>query len=100
MYKSSVPWHIARPTDQYYSSYVQKRHDECYGYMYFDRLPIGPKETIYKMLNPDPAKRLTIPELQETDFMKKIEYCHDLPGENKGNTPIYNEVRHVHALTM
>lgn len=90
MCQKTVPWALAKPSDPHYSVYIQKRHDEGYGFSQFDRLPQGPKSVIYQMMQSDPDKRWNTEELLKQPYMANIEYCHTetsvTPSERKPGT--------------
>jgi serine/threonine protein kinase len=87
MCQKTVPWALAKSSDPHYSVYIQKRHDEGYGFSQFDRLPQGPKSIIYQIMHPDPEKRWNTEELLKQPYMNNIEFCHMVtsvtPSERK-----------------
>ncbi|KAJ3091491.1 hypothetical protein HK102_000335 [Quaeritorhiza haematococci] len=78
MFFHSVPWRAAKASDPHYQNYLQRRHAEGYGFPAFDRLPLQPRLMIYRILEPDTTKRITIPQMVEDPWFKSIEVCHIL----------------------
>lgn len=64
----------------------------------FDFLPNKPlKRLIFRMLNPDPAKRITIHEALNDRWVKGIECCCPDPVDMAGNQES-TKIKHNHCL--
>lgn len=87
-----VPWQAAKPEVKLYNDFKKgwdewlqthpdgKIHDGPDGHPKGGRLfsridPPAVKRLLFKMLHPDPAKRITIRELVETKYVKNIDCC-------------------------
>ncbi|KAJ3283404.1 serine/threonine-protein kinase HAL4/sat4 [Borealophlyctis nickersoniae] len=87
----SVPWRVARPSDHYYQEYLKRRRPNgVKGYSPFDRLPPGPRNALYHILDPDPDTRWDVTRLLADSWMAGVECCHLIaPG-------VYAPVSHKH----
>ncbi|KAI8621025.1 kinase-like domain-containing protein [Chytriomyces sp. MP71] len=74
--KNSVPWRIAKSTDLHYCEYTKKRNPQyCTGYIPFDRLNEHYQALLYHILEPDPAVRFSIQDIQDDTWVKSLEMC-------------------------
>lgn len=72
MYTKTILWRAAKTTDDAYKAYKSRKIDTCVA---IEKLPHECRRTIYGLLEPDPAKRLTISEVLESDWMETTEIC-------------------------
>ncbi|ORY50893.1 Pkinase-domain-containing protein [Rhizoclosmatium globosum] len=87
--KNSVPWHVAKSSDLHYTEYVRRRNPQYNsGFLPFDRLPEGPRNIIYHVLEPDPAIRWTVENILDDPWLKAREVCGmpELEGLNMVHT--------------
>ncbi|KAI8999780.1 kinase-like domain-containing protein [Gaertneriomyces semiglobifer] len=78
-----IPWRVAKVTDPHYCAYSNSiKHNSTKdgprptsGYPPFDRTPVGPRKLLYRMLDPNPAKRWTIEEVLEDEWVKTVDIC-------------------------
>ncbi len=75
MIYNTVPWRLAKNSDHLYHTYMQRRHPEGFGFPSFDRLPEGPRKTLYRMLDPNPATRASIKDILSDNWVQSIECC-------------------------
>jgi hypothetical protein len=69
-----IPWQVATTKDANYSYFLEHRGVE---YEPLCRLQPGVKELMFKILEPDPKKRITVQEIMDDGWFKKVETCHD-----------------------
>ena len=69
---NSVPWKIAKREDTHYRYYLQNRAK----FWPIERLHFGQRKLMYRLLDPDPLKRITIAEILQDEWFQSIEYCH------------------------
>ncbi|KAJ3115038.1 serine/threonine-protein kinase HAL4/sat4 [Phlyctochytrium bullatum] len=86
MLYNSIPWKSAQVTDARFKHYV----DHLNNFWPLDRLPPGPRAAMYKILEPNPEKRMTLDQLFENEWFKSIHVC-------LGHKP--EEVGHKHIRT-
>lgn len=72
MYTKTILWRAAKSTDDGFKVYKNKKTDTCVA---IEKLPYECRSTIYSLLEPDPAKRSTISEVLENDWMETTEQC-------------------------
>ncbi|CAI2177931.1 1406_t:CDS:2 [Funneliformis geosporum] len=75
MMYQSIPFRMATPTDPNYANYLERRNSEKYEP--FEKLPYGCKELMYKILEPNATKRITIAQIKQDPWFKSIESCSD-----------------------
>ncbi|KND00211.1 HAL protein kinase [Spizellomyces punctatus DAOM BR117] len=82
MIYNSIPWKAAVPSDPRYKHFLENKGK----FWPLDRLPPGPRRLMYRILEPNPAKRVTIKELLEDEWFKSIPVCHEeSPNEGVGH---------------
>ncbi|KAI8833556.1 kinase-like domain-containing protein, partial [Chytridium lagenaria] len=86
MLYNSIPWKAATISDARFKHYVEHHG----AYWPLDRLPPGSRAAMYRILEPNPTKRITMSQLFENEWFKSIEVC-------LGKTP--DEVHHKHIRT-
>ena len=64
-----IPWALASPNDAHYRHYLKHRG---IGEEPLVRLPRGPQSLLRKILEPDPAKRLSIDEILQDSWVQSI----------------------------
>lgn len=67
-----VPWESATSADPNYVFYLNNRRLTAEPLV---RLPSGPQHLLSKMLEPDPAKRITIEEIMQDEWFQQIKVC-------------------------
>ena len=106
MHARTVPWHFAKDTDSIYKTFLNKRHQEGYGFHPFDLINENAKKILYLVLDPDPLIRPTVDGLLENEWISSIQSCHyenengmDKGGEmyKSGEIHALNQVSHTHV---
>ena len=64
---------MAVPTDPNFANYVEKRVNR--EYEPFEKLPHGCRDLMYKILEPNAKKRITIDGIKQDPWFKSIESC-------------------------
>ncbi|KAI8927403.1 kinase-like domain-containing protein [Entophlyctis helioformis] len=83
MAANSIPWRTAVASDQRYKYFLDHRMH----YAAFERLQPGPRSLVYKLIEPDPVKRIKVADLLEDEWLKSVSVCTALNC---------NSVDHVH----
>ncbi|KAJ3103976.1 serine/threonine-protein kinase HAL4/sat4 [Phlyctochytrium planicorne] len=68
---NSIPWRAAQTSDARYKHYTE----HLGAFWALDRLPTGARAAMYKVLEPNPAKRMSMTKLFECEWFKNIEVC-------------------------
>jgi serine/threonine protein kinase len=68
---------MAVPNDPNYANYLEKRSNR--DYLPFEKLPQGCRDLMYKILEPNPRKRITIDGIKQDPWFKSTESCSDTP---------------------
>jgi protein-serine/threonine kinase len=71
-----IPFRMAVPTDPNFASYLEKRNNK--GFEAFERLPHGCRELMYRILEPNAKKRITIEGIKQDAWFKSIESCSEI----------------------
>src|SRR5436853_304326 len=66
------------PNNTNYEKYYEKKKNNR-DYPQIERLPQGCRDLMYKILEPNPSKRVTIDEIKQDPWFKSIESCSDTP---------------------
>ncbi|KNE55130.1 HAL protein kinase [Allomyces macrogynus ATCC 38327] len=100
-----IPWKQATKADPNYAYYLsnRKRNFEA-----LDRLPDGCRELMYKILEPDPRKRITVAEIISDAWFKSIQVCFHCPEYDHPADPLANvnhapptprsDANHIHHI--
>ncbi|KAL0096927.1 kinase-like domain-containing protein [Phycomyces blakesleeanus] len=77
MKTSNHMWNMAKKDDENFERYLKFRRllDEERGLDVFEGLEIGAKRLMYRMLDPNPNKRITIDEVAKSDWFSGITCC-------------------------
>ena len=86
MNTKALLWKAANATDDHWNSYKNRKA----GYPPIEKLPVDFRELIYRMLDPDPAKRLSLPEILQDPNIKNVEMC------TSSHSVIQPNNRHTH----
>ena len=70
---------MAVPTDPNFASYLEKRNTR--EFEPFEKLPRGCRELMYKILEPNAKKRITIEGIKQDPWFISIESCSDTPSK-------------------
>ncbi|KAL1919695.1 uncharacterized protein VTP21DRAFT_1626 [Calcarisporiella thermophila] len=84
-----IPFRTATLEDPGYKQYLEAHRTRTFEP--FDRLGKGARSMMYRILDPDPKTRITIPEIIEDAWFKRIEVCDNGRGS-------YRE--HFHVLAQ
>ncbi len=68
----TIPWHVAQMSDENYRQYTL---GGAKAFEPFKRLSYGARTLLRRMLEPDPAKRITIDEIMDDEWFKNINVC-------------------------
>ncbi|KAI1314890.1 serine/threonine-protein kinase HAL4/sat4 [Mortierella claussenii] len=79
MVYKGIPFRAATSQDPNYQHFVEMR--AVNNYEPFEKLPVGCRKLIKRILDPDPKTRITIEEIMEDEWFKSIETC--VHGENQ-----------------
>jgi serine/threonine protein kinase len=79
MVYQGIPFHAATPQNLNYQHYLDMRAVDNYDPI--ERLPLGPRKLMKKILDPNPETRITIEGILQDEWFKKIETC--IHGENQ-----------------
>ncbi|KAF9363594.1 serine/threonine-protein kinase HAL4/sat4 [Mortierella sp. NVP85] len=79
MVYQGIPFHAATPQNLNYQHYLDMRAVDNYDLI--ERLPVGPRKLMKKILDPNPETRITIEGILQDEWFKKIETC--IHGENQ-----------------
>ncbi|KAG0204034.1 serine/threonine-protein kinase HAL4/sat4 [Mortierella sp. NVP41] len=74
-----IPFRAATSQDPNYQHFLTMR--EINGYEPFEKLPVGCRKLMKRILDPNPETRITIEEIMEDEWFKSIETC--VHGENQ-----------------
>ncbi|KAI9138251.1 kinase-like domain-containing protein [Paraphysoderma sedebokerense] len=75
-----IPWRHAAPDDPNYAYFLAHRKG---GFDAIDKLPLGAQSLLNRILEPDPKKRITIPEILNDEWFKNIDVCYDCRDRNE-----------------
>ncbi|CAG8592630.1 10544_t:CDS:2 [Ambispora leptoticha] len=75
MIYQGIPFRTATPSDPHYANYLETRNIKQYDPI--EKLPRGCRDLLYKILEPDVKKRITIEQIKENNWFKSIEACTD-----------------------
>lgn len=67
----TIPWQVAQLSDEGYRQYVTNPR----AFEPFKRLSYGARTLLKRMLEPDPAKRITIKEILDDEWVQSIRVC-------------------------
>ncbi|KAJ3209804.1 serine/threonine-protein kinase HAL4/sat4 [Dinochytrium kinnereticum] len=84
MLYNSIPWKAASASDARFKHYVEHHG----AFWPLDRLPPGPRAAMYRILEPNPAKRMTMSQLFENEWFKGVEMCLGKKPEECGHKHI------------
>ncbi|KAJ3139967.1 serine/threonine-protein kinase HAL4/sat4 [Geranomyces variabilis] len=73
MVYNSIPWKAATPTDPRYKHYLENKGK----FWPLDRMQPGPRKLMYRILDPNPATRITMKEVEEDEWFKSLKVCHE-----------------------
>lgn len=67
-----VPWEMADAKNAHFQQFLERGFDdfECFG-----RLPARPRALMRRILEPNPAKRITVDEICADDWFQRIRLC-------------------------
>ncbi|KAJ3054318.1 serine/threonine-protein kinase HAL4/sat4 [Rhizophlyctis rosea] len=71
MVYNSIPWKAAVGGDVRFKHFLEHKGN----FWPLDRLPSGPKRLMYRILDPDPATRIKVPEILEDEWIKEVRSC-------------------------
>ncbi|KAJ3296521.1 serine/threonine-protein kinase HAL4/sat4 [Borealophlyctis nickersoniae] len=66
------PWRAAKPSDPDYAAYLRSQNHTC---RIIERLPAHSRTLIRDMLEPNPAKRPSIEQVLDNEWLKGVEVC-------------------------
>jgi protein-serine/threonine kinase len=75
MYFQSIPFRQANRSDPNYLGFLERRKTGAFEP--FLRLPEGCRQLMYRILEPDASRRLTIEQILDDPWVKSIEICKD-----------------------
>ncbi|KNE54585.1 HAL protein kinase [Allomyces macrogynus ATCC 38327] len=88
MKHKTIPWKAAMPNNPHYARYLETK---CTGqFEYIEDLDLGPRTLLYKLLEPDPVKRIAMDEVQRDPWFQTIQAC-------QPNHPVWT---HSHSTGM
>ncbi|KAF9113263.1 serine/threonine-protein kinase HAL4/sat4 [Mortierella sp. AM989] len=87
MVYQGIPFRAATAQDPNYQHFLDMR--SVNNYEPFEKLPVGSRKLMKRVLDPNPETRITIEEIMEDEWFKSIETC--IHGENQ------NPHRHFEA---
>lgn len=67
-----VPWRVANPSDRGYCRFLA---GGCAALEPFDRLPPGPRGLLKKILEPNPAKRISLEGIYDDPWFSRLRLC-------------------------
>lgn len=67
-----IPWESATLKDPNFKHFADHRSMQAEPLV---RLPHGPRSLLFRMLEPDPAKRIRVEEIMEDEWFKRISIC-------------------------
>ncbi|CAG8477084.1 5715_t:CDS:2 [Racocetra fulgida] len=73
MIYQGIPFRMATPSDPNYTNYLETKNLGLYEP--FEKLPSGCRELMYKILEPDAKKRITIERIEKDTWFQMIECC-------------------------
>ncbi|CAG8480051.1 22980_t:CDS:2 [Racocetra persica] len=73
MIYQGIPFRMATPSDPNYTNYLETKNLGLYEP--FEKLPSGCRELMYKILEPDAKKRITIERIEKNTWFQMIECC-------------------------
>ena len=79
----SVPWRVASPSDQNYCKFLA---GGCAALEPFDRLASGPRSLLKKILEPNPARRISLDEIYADPWFARLKLCSLLMHGEDGPT--------------
>ncbi|KAI9331489.1 kinase-like domain-containing protein [Obelidium mucronatum] len=68
---NSIPWKSASPSDARYKHYQEHRGN----FWPLDRLPPPKRKIMYRLLDPDVSKRISMKEIMQDEWVKGISCC-------------------------
>ncbi|KAG9294200.1 hypothetical protein G9A89_021559 [Geosiphon pyriformis] len=75
MIYQGIPFRTATPSDPNYGNYLETRNTGHYEPI--EKLPRGCRDLLYRILEPDVSKRITIEKIKEDTWFQTIEVCTD-----------------------
>ncbi|KAI8915213.1 kinase-like domain-containing protein [Powellomyces hirtus] len=73
MVYNSIPWKAATPSDPRYKHFLENQ-----GHFWpLDKMQPGPRKLMYRILDPNPATRITMKEVEEDEWFKSLKACHE-----------------------
>lgn len=99
MVQKRIPWEKPCESDTHYQFYLKVRENTgSDGFELLENLEPRSREVIRRMLDPDPAKRITVEEVRETDWFKEIsQKSRECIDRGKKERDFYNGALDVHA---
>jgi len=85
-----IPFKVARADDTNYRHYLDTRKHKSYEP--FERLPAKCRELMYRIVDPDVRKRITVQAIMNNEWFKSIEVCNDGEGNRCEHHHLVNAV--------
>ncbi|KAL1919319.1 uncharacterized protein VTP21DRAFT_2012 [Calcarisporiella thermophila] len=76
-----IPFRCATSEDSNYRAYLESRLERRFEP--FERLGKSTCDLMYRILDPDSARRITIPEIMENEWIQRVEVCENLRGKER-----------------
>ncbi|KNE56229.1 HAL protein kinase [Allomyces macrogynus ATCC 38327] len=73
MKHKTIPWKAAMPNNPHYARYLETKGMGQFEYI--EDLDMGPRTLLYKLLEPDPVKRIVMDEVQRDPWFQTIQAC-------------------------
>ncbi|KAJ3369083.1 serine/threonine-protein kinase HAL4/sat4 [Allomyces arbusculus] len=73
MKHKTIPWKAAMPNNPHYARYLETKGTGQFEYI--EDLDMGPRTLLYKLLEPDPVKRIAMDEVQRDPWFQTIQAC-------------------------
>ncbi|KAJ3004113.1 serine/threonine-protein kinase HAL4/sat4 [Thoreauomyces humboldtii] len=73
MVYNSIPWKAATLSDPRYKHFLENKGK----FWPLDRMHPGPRKLMYRILDPNPATRITMKELEEDEWFASLKVCHE-----------------------
>lgn len=89
MLAKSTLWSSAQESDPNYSKYLKKRET---GYPPFEMQDLGPKQILYKLMDPDPKGRPEGTDILQDPWITSVYMCTQTQKAEANNNELHEEV--------